>query len=187
MIDSSELKKGKKIEIDGVPHVITQFEFVKPGKGQSLYKCKLKNMISGSQFDRTYRSGEKFKKASLDEREMEYLYYDGNAYCFMDSSNYEQEFVTKEQLGDGIDLLKENIICSVLFFDGTPIGVTLPNFVDLRITKSDPWVKGDTATGDTKPATVETGFELQVPPFVDEGQLIKIDTRTRLYSERVKE
>ncbi len=187
MIDCSELRKGKKIEIDGAPHVITQFEFVKPGKGQALYKCKLKNMISGSQFDRTYRSGEKFKKASLDEREMEYLYYDGDAYCFMDSSNYEQEFVTKEQLGDGIDLLKENTKCSVLFFDGTPIGVTLPNFVILRITKSDPWVKGDTATGDTKPATVETGFEIQVPPFVDEGQLIKIDTRTRLYSERVKE
>ncbi len=187
MIDCSELRKGKKIEIDGAPHVITQFEFVKPGKGQALYKCKLKNMITGSQFDRTYRSGEKFKKASLDEREMEYLYYDGNAYCFMNNSNYEQEFITKEQLGDNIDLLKENTTCSVLFFDETPIGVTLPNFVNLRITKSDPWVKGDTATGDTKPATVETGFELQVPPFVDEGQLIKIDTRTRMYSERVKE
>ena len=187
MLDCSELKKGKKIEIDGAPHVITQFEFVKPGKGQALYKCKLKNMISGSQFDRTFRSGDKFKRASLEEREMEYLYYDGDAYCFMDNSNYEQEFVTKEQLGDSIDLLKENTTCSVLFFDENPIGVTLPNFVNLRITKSDPWVKGDTATGDTKPATVETGFEIQVPPFVDEGQLIKIDTRTRAYSERVKE
>lgn len=187
MLDCSELRKGKKIEIDGAPHLITQFEFVKPGKGQALYKCKLKNMISGSQFDRTYRSGDKFKKASLEEREMEYLYFDGDSYCFMDNSNYEQEFVNKEQLGDSVDLLKENITCSVLFFDERPIGVTLPNFVILRIKKSDPWVKGDTATGDTKPATVETGFELQVPPFVEEGTLIKIDTRTRLYSERVKE
>lgn len=187
MLECGELRKGKKIEIDGAPHVITQFEFVKPGKGQALYKCKLKNMISGAQFDRTFRSGDKFKKASLEEREMEYLYYDGDSYCFMNNSNYEQEFVTKDQLGDNIDLLKENTICSVLFFDERPIGVTLPNFVILRIIKSDPWVKGDTATGDTKPATVETGFEIQVPPFVDEGQLIKIDTRTRSYSERVKE
>lgn len=187
MLDCSELRKGLKIEIDGAPHVITQFEFVKPGKGQALYKCKLKNMISGAQFDRTYRSGEKFTKASLEEREMEYLYFDGDAYCFMDNTTYEQEFVTADQLGDNINLLKENTICSVLFFDGRPIGVTLPNFVVLRVTKSEPWAKGDTATNDLKPATVETGYEVQVPPFVEEGTLIKIDTRTGLYSERVKE
>jgi elongation factor P len=187
MLEASQLRKGQKIEIDGAPYVITQFEFVKPGKGQALYKCKLKNMISGSQFDRTYRSGDKFKKASLEEREMEYLYSDGESYCFMNNSNYEQEFMTGEQLGDSLDLLKENTTCSVLFFDGSPIGVTLPNFVVLAVTKADPWVKGDTATGSTKPATLETGFEIQVPPFVEEGQLLKIDTRTRAYSERYKE
>ncbi len=187
MLETGELKKGKKIEIDGAPYVITQFEFVKPGKGQALYKCKLKNMITGAQFDRTYRSGEKLKKASLDERDMEYLYFDGDAYCFMDNSNYEQEFLTADQIGDNIKLLKENINCSVLFFDEKPIGVTLPNFVILRVTQSEPWAKGDTATNDTKPAVLETGYEVQVPPFVDEGQLIKIDTRTGMYSERVKE
>lgn len=187
MFESGELRKGLKLDIDGAPHVIVQFEFVKPGKGQALYKCKLKNMITGAQFDRTYRSGEKFKKASLEERDMEYLYFDGDSYCFMNNSTYEQEFLTAEQLGDCIDLLKENTVCSVLFYDGTPIGVTLPNFVVLRVTVSEPWAKGDTATNNTKPATVETGFELQVPPFIDEGELIKIDTRTKAYSERVKE
>ena len=187
MFDCGDLRKGKKIEIDGAPYVVVQFEFVKPGKGQALYKCKLKNMITGAQFDKTYRSGDKLKKASLEEREMEYLYYDGDSYCFMDNNNYEQEFMTADQLGDGISLLKENTVCSVLFFDERPIGMTLPNFVVLRVTQSEPWAKGDTATNDMKPAVVETGYELNVPPFVDEGQLIKIDTRTGAYSERVKE
>jgi elongation factor P len=184
---SSDLRKGLKFEIDGEPHVIVDFEFKKPGKGQSLYKCKLKNMITGAQFERTYRSGDKFQKADLEEQEMEYLYADNSAYCFMNTSNYEQFFLTKDQLGDATDLLKENTVCTVLLFNGNPIGVTLPNFVNLVIVKSDPWAKGDTATGSTKPAVLETGFEVQVPPFVEEGQLIKIDTRTREYVERVNE
>lgn len=187
MFEAGEFRKGMKVEIDGAPHVVVQFEFVKPGKGQALYKCKLKNMITGSQFERTYRSGDKLKKASLEEKEMEYLYFDGTNYCFMNSANYENEFLTKEQLGDCVDLLKENTVCSVLCFDNRPIGITLPNFVNLKVIKSDPWAKGDTATGSTKPAVVETGFELQVPPFIEEGEIIKIDTRTRGYSERVKE
>ena len=187
MYESGDLRKGLKIEIDGDPYVIVQFEFVKPGKGQALYKCRLKNMITGSQFDRTYRSGEKFKEADLEEVEMEYLYSDGGSYCFMNTSNYEQEFLTKDQIGDARDLLKDNTVCSVLLFDGKPIGITLPNFVELRIEKTDPWVKGDTASGDSKPATLETGLVLQVPPFVEEGSLVKIDTRTGQYVERVKE
>lgn len=188
MFETGELRKGKKIEIDGDPHVVVQFEFVKPGKGQALYKCKLKNMITGAQFDKTYRSGDKLKKASLEEREMEYLYFDGDAYCFMNNSNYEQEFITADQVGeDQIPLLKENTTCSVLFFDNRPIGVTLPNFVVLKVVESEPWAKGDTATNDTKPAVLETGYEVQVPPFVNEGDLIKIDTRTGQYSERYKE
>ena len=187
MYESGDLRKGLKIEIDGDPYVIAQFQFVKPGKGQALYKCRLKNMINGSQFDRTYRSGEKFKEADLAEVEMEYLYYDGGNYCFMNTDNYEQEFLTEEQLGDSKDLLKENTVCGALLFDGKPIGITLPNFVELRIKKTDPWVKGDTASGDSKPATLETGLILQVPPFVEEGELVKIDTRTGQYVERVKE
>ena len=187
MYESSDLRKGLKIEINGDPHVVVQFEFVKPGKGQSLYKCRLKNMISGAQFDKTYRSGEKFNKADLEEVKMEYLYFDGDAYCFMNSSNYEQEFMTEDQLGDAKNLLKENTECDVLLFDGRPIGITLPIFIELKVTKSDPWVKGDTASGDSKPATLETGYQLQVPPFVEEGEILRIDTRTGEYVERVKQ
>ena len=184
---ASDLRKGLKFEIDGDPHVIVGFEFKKPGKGQSLYKCKLKNMITGAQFEKTYRSGDKFEKADLEEQEMEYLYSDQGTYCFMNTSNYEQIFMTEDQLGDSVPLLKDNTVCTVLLHNGNPIGVTLPNFVVLRVVKSDPWAKGDTATGSYKPATLETGLEVQVPPFVEEGQLIKVDTRTGEYSERVSE
>ena len=187
MYDSSDLRKGLKIEIDGDPYVVVQFEFVKPGKGQALYKCRLKNMVTGSQFDRTYRSGEKFKEANLEEHEMEYLYSDSDGYCFMNTSSYVQEFLNQDQVGDAKNFLKENTVCNVLFFDGRPIGLSLPNFVDLRLTKAEPLVKGDTASGDTKPATIETGYVLQVPPFVEEGELIRIDTRSGAYAERVKE
>jgi elongation factor P len=186
MYESGDLKKGLKIEIDGEPHVIVQFEFTKPGKGQALYKCKLKNMITGSQFERTYRSDEKFKEANLEEHEMEYLYSDGESYCFMNNSTYEQEFMNAGQVGDAKFFLKENTVCKVLFFDRRPIGLTLPNFVELRIEQSDPWAKGDTAAGSTKPATLETGFIIQVPPFVEEGERVRIDTRTGAYVERVK-
>lgn len=187
MYECGDLRKGLKIDIDGEPYIITQFEFTKPGKGQALYKCRLKNMVTGSQFDRTYRSGEKFKEADMEELEMEYLYSDGDSYCFMNSNTYEQEFLTAEQMGDATNFLKENTVCSILFFDSRPIGITLPIFMHLKVTHTDPWVKGDTASGDSKPATLETGYELQVPPFITKGQMLKIDTRTGQYVERVKE
>lgn len=187
MYDASDLRKGLKLEIDKEPFVIVDFQFKKPGKGQSLYKCKLKNMITGSRFERTFRSGDKFNKADLEEQEMEYLYAEPESFCFMNTSTYVQEFLSKEQVGDAADLLIENVVCTVLFFSERAIGLTLPNFVNLKVTKSEPWAKGDTATGSTKPATLETGFELQVPPFIDEGQMVKIDTRTCEYVERVNE
>ena len=187
MLESGDLRKGLKFELDGEPYVIVQFEFVKPGKGQALYKCKLKNMVTGVQFDKTFRSGEKFNEADLEEVEMEYLYADGESYCFMNTTTYEQDFVTEDQISDAKDFLKENTVCNVLLFEGRPIGISLPIFINLRVEKTDPWVKGDTASGDSKPATLETGYILQVPPFVEEGQLIKIDTRTGEYVERVKE
>ncbi|OQY59987.1 MAG: elongation factor P [Desulfobacteraceae bacterium 4572_88] len=186
MYESGDLRKGLKIEIDGDPYVVAQFEFVKPGKGQALYKCKLKNMVTGAQFDRTFRSGEKFKEANLEEQEMEYLYSDNEGYCFMNTSTYGQEFMNEDQVGDAKNFLKENTVCNVLLFDGHPIDLSLPNFVELKITQADPWAKGDTAAGSTKPATVETGYELQVPPFVEDGEKIRIDTRTGAYVERVK-
>ena len=138
MYVSSDLRKGLKIEIDGDPYIIVQFEFVKPGKGQALYKCKLKNMVTGTQFDRTFRSGDKFNEANLEEHEMEYLYSDGEQYCFMNTSTYAQDFLTKDQVGDATDFLKENTVCNVLFFQGKAIGVTLPNFVELRIIQTEP-------------------------------------------------
>jgi elongation factor P len=187
MYEASDLRKGLKMEIDGDPYIVVQFEFVKPGKGQALYKCKLKNLVTGVQFDRTFRSGDKFNEANLEEQEMEYLYAEGPQYCFMNTTTYEQEFLTEEQIGEARHFLKENTVCSVLMFEGRPIGISLPFFINLRITRADPWVKGDTASGDTKPATLETGYELQVPPFVEEGELVKIDTRTGQYVERVKE
>ncbi len=186
MLESADLRKGLKIEIDGAPYILTQFEFVKPGKGQALYKCRLKNMLTGSQFDRTYRSGEKFNEAQMEEIEMEYLYAEGDRYCFMNTKNYEQEYLTAEQVGEGIQLLKENTLCNVMFFQERAIGVTLPIFVELKIVRADPWAKGDTASGDSKPATLETGYVLQIPPFVNEGEIVRIDTRTGQYVERVK-
>jgi elongation factor P len=184
---SGDLRKGLKIEIDGEPYIIVQFDFVKPGKGQALYKCKLKNMVTGVQFDRTFRSGDKFNEANLEEREMEYLYSDGTNYCFMDTSTYDQEFISEDQVGEVRNFLKENTVCNVLFFKEKPIGITLPIFIDLKIVKADPWVKGDTASGDSKPAELETGYVVLLPPFVEEGETVRIDTRTGEYVERVKE
>ncbi len=187
MYSASDLKKNLKIQIDGDPYVITEFQFVKPGKGQALYRCKLKNMITGSQFERTFRSADTFQPADLQEKRMQYLYPEGNKYCFMDLETYEQVYLTEEQLGDEKNYLIDNLDVEILFFGDKPLGITLPNFVDLTVTKADPWVKGDTAAGNSKPATVETGYQLQVPPFVEEGEKIRIDTRSGEYATRVKD
>ena len=186
MYESSDLRKGLKIEYEGDPYIVVQFDFVKPGKGQALYKCRLKNMLTGAQFERNFRSGEKFGEPNLEEKEMEFLYKDGDKYCFMNSGNFEQEFVSEDHVGDARKFLKENTVCTVLFYKDRAISITIPIFMNLRIVKADPWVKGDTASGDSKPATLETGYDLQVPTYLEEGQLIKIDTRTGTYVERVK-
>ncbi len=187
MYNASDLKKGLKIEIDGYPFVVVSFQFSKPGKGQALYRTKMRNMINGNMFERTYRSNDKFKKAPLMERAMQYLYSQGDEYHFMDNENYEQIAISKEQLAENTNFLVDNMNVQVLMFDGQPIGVTLPISVNLRVIKADPWAKGDTSGTDTKPVTVETGYELQVPPFVNEDDLLQIDTRTGEYMTRVKE
>ncbi len=186
VLTSSDLRKGLKIEIDGDPYIIVDFEFSKPGKGQALYRCRLRNMITGVQFDRTYRSGDKFNAADLDEQEMEYLYREGDRFCFMNTSTYEQVELMEEQVGEATHFLTENLVVDMLFFSGRPIGITLPNFVELEVTKADPGIKGDTASGATKPATLETGYVLQVPLFIEEGDMVKVDTRSGAYVERVK-
>ncbi len=187
MYSASDLRKGLKIEIDGEPYVVTVFEFSKPGKGQSLYKCKLKNMITGVIIDPTYRSGDSFKPADLSERKMQYLYNQDDEFWFMDVENYEQSVLKEDQVGDAKNYLIDNLEVNVLFFGDRPIGITVPNFVDLTVTKADPWAKGDSVTGDTKPIILETGYELRVPPFVEEGGKITVDTRTGEYVTRVKE
>jgi elongation factor P len=184
---SSDLRKGLKIEYEGDPYIVVQFDFVKPGKGQALYKCRLKNLLTGIQFDRTFRSGEKFGEPNIEEKEMEFLYREASSFCFMNTATYEQDFVSEEQVGEAKNFIKENTVCQVLFYKERPIGISIPTFMNLRVVKADPWVKGDTASGDSKPATLETGYVLQVPTFVEEGQLLKIDTRTGAYVERVKE
>ncbi len=187
MYTASDLRKGLKIQIDKEPYVVTEFQFSKPGKGQALYRCKLKNMITGVIIDPTYRSGDTFEQADLSERRMQYLYNQENEYWFMDVENYEQSVLSEEQVGEARNYLTDNLEVDILFFGERPIGITLPNFVDLLVTKADPWVKGDSVAGDTKPVTLETGYVLRVPPFVEEGGKITVDTRTGEYVTRVKD
>ncbi len=187
MLNASDLRKGLKVQIEGNPFVIEDFQFSKPGKGQALYRCKMRNMISGNQLVKTYRSNDKFEKPALEERKMQFLYSQGEEYHFMDTENYDQLFITEEQLSDNVNYLVDNMELEVLFFEDKPIDVSLPIFVNLEVTKADPWAKGDTSGNDTKPVTVETGYQLQVPPFVEQGDKIQIDTRTGQYVTRVKE
>lgn len=186
MYEAGDLKKGLKIEIDGEPYILTDFEFVKPGKGQALYKCRLKNLITGVQFDRTYRSGDRFTPANLDEQQMEFLYKEGDTYCFMNTTTYEQYFMDGDRVGDAKNFLTNNLLVNVTLFQGKPMAVSLPIFVELKVIQADPGVKGDTATGATKPVTLETGYVIQVPLFIEEGETVRIDTRTGQYVSRVK-
>ncbi len=187
MYTASDLRKGLRIKIEGDPYVITEFNFVKPGKGQALYRCKLKNMITGSQFERTFRSVDMFDPADLQVKTMQYLYMEDGKYCFMDTTTFEQVFVTEDQVGEAKNFLLENVEAEVLFFEDRPLGVTLPNSVDLVVTKADPWIKGDTVSGNAKPVTVETGYVVLVPSFIEEGEKIRIDTRSGEYLTRVKD
>ena len=184
MIPTSQFRNGLKVELDGEPFVIVEFQHVKPGKGGAFVRTRLKSLKSGLVQDRTFRSGEKLQRPDLEERKMQYLYQDEGQWHFMDTATYEQIFLTAGQLGDEKHYLQENVVISALFHKGQPMGVQLPIFVELTITKTDPGFRGDTATGATKPATLETGFVVQVPLFLNEGERVRIDTRTGEYNER---
>jgi len=186
MYTVADLKKGLKITLDGDPYLVIAFDFAKPGKGQALYRTKMRNMITGSILDRTYRSGETFEPASLEDRKMQFLYKEDEHFVFMDNLNYEQYRMNSETVGDAQNYLTDNLPVELLLFSDKAIAVDVPNFVNLRVVQTDPWVKGDTSGSDSKPATVETGYVLRVPPFIEEGELIVIDTRTGDYSTRVK-
>lgn len=186
MYSTAEFKKGLKIELDGVPYTIVDFQHVKPGKGGAFVRTKLKSLLTGRVLDQTFRSGEKVKKPDLMEREMQFLYREGDSFCMMDNENYEQIMLTAEQVGDSVLYLTDNLDVKVLFFNQQPVGVEVPLFVEMVVAQTEPGVKGDTAAGGTKPATMESGVTIQVPLFINEGDRLKVDTRTGSYIERLK-
>ena len=186
MYDTSDIRKGLKVLIDGNPYNVVEFQFIKPGKGAAFTRTKFKNLLTGAVIERNIRSGEKLEPANVEEREMQFLYKEGDDLVFMDQKNYEQVSVSAELVGEPADLMKDNLPCSVLFFNDRPVDVSLPTFVFLEVTASEPGVRGDTSGNVTKPATVETGATIAVPIFINVGDLIKIDTRTHAYVERVK-
>ncbi len=185
VVDTSEFRNGLKIEIDGEPFEIVMFQHVKPGKGSAFVRTKIRSLISGRLLEPTFRSGDKVGRADVEEKEMQYLYEQGGEFHFMDSKTYDQTFLSKEQLGEARNFIKENITAFILFYKGKPIGVTLPNAIDLKVTKCDPGVRGDTVSGAQKPATLETGYTVSVPLFINEGDLVRIDTRSGEYLTRV--
>lgn len=185
MYSASDLRKGLKIQVDGQPWVITEFEFKKPGKGQAIYNCRLKNMVTGSTLSRSYRSNEKFEKPELSVKTMHFSYSEGENFIFMDE-NYEQVEIGTKILGDKQYFLEEDLDCEVLFFNGQPLDIDLPNFVEREIIEADPGAKGNTAAGNvTKPARITSGYEIQVPLFINPGETVRIDTRTGEYVDRV--
>jgi elongation factor P len=186
MYSTGDFKKGLKIEIDGIPYAIVDFLHVKPGKGGAFVRTKIKNLMTGKVLDQTFRSGEKVKRPDLAEREMQFLYRDGDSFFMMDNETYEQLALTSEQLGDAVLYLIENLNLKVLFFNQQPVAVEVPNFVELTVAQAEPGVKGDTASGGTKPATLESGAVIQVPLFINEGDRVRVDTRTGTYIERAK-
>ena len=173
-------------ELEGEPFVIVEFQHVKPGKGGAFVRTKLKSLKTGNVLERTYRSGEVLPEPDLEEKQMQFLYAQGRDYHFMDTSTYEQLVFNQGQLGENGDLLKENMVVAVVIYKGKPLTLELPTFVELKIVRTDPGVRGDTASGGNKPAVLESGATVKVPLYLEEGDLIKIDTRTRTYVERVK-
>ena len=184
MITAGDFKNGVTIEYDGNVYQIIEFQHVKPGKGAAFVRTKLKNIVNGGVIEKSFRPTEKFDMAHISRVNMQYLYNDGDLYYFMDLESYEQLPINKSVLGDNFKFVKENMECKVLSYKGSVFGVEPPFFVELQVTKTDPGFKGDTATNATKPATLETGAEIKVPLFIDEGEMIRVDTRTGEYMER---
>ena len=183
-VSTAEFKKGLKIVFDGQPYTIVDFQHVKPGKGGAFVRTKLRHMKLGKVIDNTFRSGEKVELVDFEEKHMQYLYKD-DRYHFMDTDTYDQVSLSEGEVGDAREFLKENTEVDVLYIDGSPVTVELPNFVELAIEKTDPGVRGDTAQGGNKSATLETGTVIQVPLFVNEGDIVKVDTRSGEYLSRV--
>jgi elongation factor P len=185
VISTNDFRTGLTIELDGDVYQVIDFQHVKPGKGAAFVRSKLRNLRTGAVIEKTFNAGEKIPRAHVERREVQYLYNDGTSYNFMDMETFDQFSMTREQLGDAVNFLKENMTINLLMFQGRSIGVDLPNFVELKVVDTPPGIKGDTASGGSKPATLETGYVVQVPFFVEVGDVLQIDTRTGQYIKRV--
>ena len=184
MVTAGDFRNGVTFEMDGNVYSIIEFQHVKPGKGAAFVRTKIRNVISGAVTEKTFNPNDKYPTAFIERKDMEYLYNDGDLYYFMDSETYEQLPISPNVLGDNFRFVKENMVCKVLSYKGNVFGIEPPNFVELQVTETEPGVKGDTATNATKPATLETGAEIKVPIFINEGEMIRVDTRTGEYMER---
>jgi elongation factor P len=185
MVVAGDFRNGVTFELDGQVFQIVEFQHVKPGKGSAFVRVKMKNVISGATVERTFNPSDKMPKAHIERKDMQYLYNDGDLYYFMDVVSFEQLPINSSSIGDQLKFVKENDVCKILSFKGNVFGIEAQTFVELKITQTEPGFKGDTAQGATKPATVETGAIVKVPLFVNEGEVIRIDTRTGEYMERV--
>lgn len=186
MISAGEFRNGVTFEMDGQVYQVVEFQHVKPGKGAAFVRTTYKNVKTGGVVQRSFNPTEKFEQAVIERRDMSYLYNDGDIYFFMDTETYEQVPVSKDMLGDALRFLKENMVCRILSHNGDIFGIEPPTFVELEVTECEPGVRGDTATNATKTCKLETGAELRVPLFINQGDFIRVDTRTGEYMERVK-
>ena len=184
MISAGDFRNGVTFEMDGTVMQVIEFQHVKPGKGAAFVRAKMRNLCTGAVVERTFNAGERMPKARIDRREMQYLYESDGMYVFMDNETFEQTELSKETLGNALNFLKENMDVKIMIYEGRVLGVDLPNTVELTVVETEPGIKGDTATNATKPATLETGAEVRVPLFINEGDMIRIDTRTGEYMER---
>ena len=184
MVTAGDFRNGVTFEMDGNVYSIIEFQHVKPGKGAAFVRTKIRNVISGAVTEKTFNPNDKYPTAFIERKDMEYSYSDGDLYYIKDTETWEQIPINKSVLGDNFKFVKENMVCKVLSYKGNVFGIEPPNFVELKVTKTDPGFKGDTATNATKPATLETGAEIKVPLFIDEGEVIQIDTRTGEYMGR---
>ena len=185
MYDTSDIRKGLKVLLDGNPYNVVEFQFIKPGKGAAFTRTKFKNLLTGAVIERNIRSGEKLEPANVEEKGMQYLYREGDDLVFMDEKSFEQVSVSASMIGEASDLMKDNMACNVLFFNERPVDVTLPTFVVLEVKAAEPGVRGDTSGNVTKEATLETGAKVAVPLFINVGDMLKIDTRSHEYVERI--
>ncbi len=184
MISTNDFKTGVTVEIDGDAWQVVEFQHVKPGKGAAFVRAKMRNLCTGSVVERTFNAAERLPNANVERKDMQYLYQDGDMYVFMDNETYEQLELNKAQLGNAINFLKENMNVKISSFNERILGVELPNTVELKVVETEPGIKGDTATGGSKNATMDTGYVVKVPLFINEGDVLRIDTRTGEYIER---